>query len=222
MFHFCALLEIDRRDIQAVVRQGSAVGNGWNLKAQPCCGLLEPRVVSTRSSHSRSRPGHARQVDVREPTITCCCAYGAGPHDCDAHAEERAAGVGGNRRRTQDDYSENRRKRGTRSSAHAGLQDSRTRPFRPGRTLCQQHPEGSNLRPPDADSLETGRPCAVCTHRPDGRAGARSVLVLVLLLQSGNHRWIRECRRVAKGLPFGNVTEQPAHDLAGSRLRQVR
>ena len=43
----------------------------------------------------------------------------------------------------------------------------------------------------------------------------------VLLLELGDHRGIGQRRRVAERLAFGDVAQQPAHDLARARLRQV-
>src|SRR5450830_1844066 len=45
--------------------------------------------------------------------------------------------------------------------------------------------------------------------------------ILVLDLQLRDDRRIRERRRVAERLAFGDVAEEAAHDLAGARLRKI-
>ena len=46
-------------------------------------------------------------------------------------------------------------------------------------------------------------------------------LFFVLVLQLRDDRGIRQRRRVAERLAFGDVAQQAAHDLARARLRQV-
>ena len=48
-----------------------------------------------------------------------------------------------------------------------------------------------------------------------------AVLFLVVRLQLRDHGRIGERRRVAERLAFGDVAQQPAHDLARPRLRQI-
>ena len=52
-------------------------------------------------------------------------------------------------------------------------------------------------------------------------ASAGLMLVLVLVLQTCDHSWIGERGRVAERLSLGDVAQQPSHDFAGARLRQV-
>ena len=48
------------------------------------------------------------------------------------------------------------------------------------------------------------------------------MLVLILVLQPRHDGWIGQRRGVAERLAFGDVAQQAPHDLAGSRLRQIR
>src|SRR5437879_1499197 len=54
-----------------------------------------------------------------------------------------------------------------------------------------------------------------------GPAGPPLLLLLVLRLEAGDHGRIGEGGGVAEGAPLGDVAEEPAHDLAAARLREV-
>src|SRR6185436_20151849 len=48
------------------------------------------------------------------------------------------------------------------------------------------------------------------------------LLLLVLGLELGDHRRIGQGRGVAQGPALGDIAQEPAHDLAAPRLRQLR
>src|SRR5204862_6775165 len=50
----------------------------------------------------------------------------------------------------------------------------------------------------------------------------RSLLLLVLGLQSRDDGWIRESRGISERFPFGNIAQQAPHDLSRACLRQIR
>ena len=48
------------------------------------------------------------------------------------------------------------------------------------------------------------------------------MLVLILFLQPGHDSGIGQRRRVSEGLALSDVAQQPTHDFARARLRQIR
>lgn len=44
----------------------------------------------------------------------------------------------------------------------------------------------------------------------------------ILIAQLLDHTWVCECRGIAKLLALGNITQNTAHDLTGTRLGQIR
>src|SRR6266436_1888120 len=51
--------------------------------------------------------------------------------------------------------------------------------------------------------------------------GTRLLLLAVLVLELGHHRRVGQSSRVAQRFPLRDVAEQPPHDLAAARLRQI-
>src|SRR5690606_9252856 len=65
-------------------------------------------------------------------------------------------------------------------------------------------------------------PCADRSKSKEETDVRSSFLFLILRLQLRHHRRVRQRRGITQRASLRNVAQQPPHDLAGTRLRQVR
>src|SRR4051794_22912387 len=93
--------------------------------------------------------------------------------------------------------------------------------------ICRTADGGRRTAGGGPRTADRGRRAAIVRRPPTAVPAAKPPLLvpvrarLHLLLEILHHAGLAQRRHVAELVPLGDVAQQPAHDLAGARLRQV-